>query len=265
MSTKEQVTYKTEEEIELIRESSLLVGKTLGELKKHIQPGVTTQKLDEIAEEFIRDHGAIPGFKDYAPSFGESPFPYTLCTSLNEEVVHGMPSSKVVLQEGDIISVDCGVLKNGYYGDSAYTFAVGEIPSKVSRLMQITKESLYLGIEKAIAGNRLGEISYAIQKHAERHGYSIVREMVGHGLGVNLHEPPEVPNHGKRRSGMKLQEGLVIAIEPMINLGKRHIKVGKDGWTVFATDRLPSAHYEHCIVVRKGKAEILSTFEYIEN
>ncbi len=265
MATKDQATYKTEEEIELIRQSSLLVGKTLGELNKHIEPGVTTQKLDAIAEEFIRDHGAIPGFKDYAPSFGDSPFPYTLCTSVNEEVVHGMPSPKRRLEEGDIISVDCGVLLNGYYGDSAYTFAVGEIPSKVARLMKVTKESLYKGIEKAVAGNRLGEISYAIQKHAELHGFSIVREMVGHGLGVNLHEPPEVPNYGKRRSGAKLKEGLVIAIEPMINLGKRSIKVDDDGWTVYATDRLPSAHYEHCIVIRKGEAEILSTFEYIEN
>jgi len=265
MSIKDKVIIKTEEEIELIRQSSLLVGKTLGELKKHIVPGVTTHKLDSIAEEFIRDHGAIPGFKDYAPSFGESPFPYTLCTSVNEEVVHGMPSSSRVLKEGEIISIDCGVLMNGYYGDSAYTFAVGEIPSKVQRLMKVTKESLYKGIEKAVAGNRLGEISYAVQKHAEQYGYSVVKEMVGHGLGENLHEPPEVPNYGRRKSGMRLPEGLVIAIEPMINMGKRAIKVAPDGWTVYATDRLPSAHYEHCIVIRKGEAEILSTFEFIEN
>ncbi|MEO0896058.1 MAG: type I methionyl aminopeptidase [Bacteroidota bacterium] len=265
MSLKDKVIIKTEEEIDLIRQSSLLVGKTLGELKKHIVPGVTTHKLDTIAEEFIRDHGAIPGFKDYAPSFGDSPFPYTLCTSVNEEVVHGMPSPKRELREGEIISIDCGVLMNGYYGDSAYTFPVGEISSKVQRLMTVTKESLYKGIEKAVAGNRLGEISYAVQKHAEQYGYSVVKEMVGHGLGENLHEPPEVPNYGRRRSGMKLPEGLVIAIEPMINMGKRGIKVAADGWTVYATDRLPSAHYEHCVVVRKGKAEILSTFEFIEN
>ena len=265
MASVKEIRLKREEEIELIRESSLLVGKTLGELKKHIVPGVSTQKLDEIAETFIRDHGAIPGFKDYAPSFGESPFPSTLCTSVNEEVVHGMPSENRILEEGDIISIDCGVLKNGYYGDSAYTFAVGEISSKKRRLMDVTKEALYKGIEKAVAGNRLGDISHAIQRHAETYGYSIVREMVGHGLGQNLHEPPEVPNYGRRRTGMKLEEGLVIAIEPMINLGRRFIKVANDGWTVYATDRKASAHYEHCIVIRKDKAEILSTFDYIEN
>ena len=264
-AVKDQVILKSEEQIELIRESSRLVGKTLGERKKHIKPGVHTLALDKIAEEFIRDHGAIPAFKDYAPSFGETPFPNTLCTSLNEEVVHGMPSQHQVLNEGDIISIDCGVLLNGYFGDSAYTFAVGEVSSKVRKLMEVTKESLYKGIEKAVAGNRLGEISYAVQKHAEVYGFSVVREMVGHGLGENLHEPPEVPNYGRKRSGMRLPEGLVLAIEPMINMGKRHIKVANDGWTVFATDRLPSAHYEHCIVIRKDKAEILSTFEFIEN
>lgn len=261
----DQVNYKTEEEIELIRESSLLVGKTLGELNKHIQPGVSTLKLDRIAEEFIRDHGAIPAFKDYDASFADFPFPYTLCVSVNEEVVHGMPGESRLLKDGDIVSIDCGVLMNGYYGDSAYTFAVGEISSKKRRLMNVTKESLYKGIEKAVEGNRLGDIANAIQRHAEMYGYSIVREMVGHGVGKSLHEPPEVPNYGRRRTGLKLKEGMVIAIEPMINMGRRFIKVAKDGWTVFASDRQPSAHYEHCIVIRKDKAEILSTFEYIEN
>ena len=259
------ITLKTEKEIELIKESSLLVGKTLGEVNKHIRPGVNTLELDKIAEEFIRDHGAIPAFKDYNPSFGSSPFPYSLCISVNEEVVHGMPSSKRNLKEGDIVSIDCGVYMNGYYGDSAYTFAVGEISSKKRRLMDVTKQSLYKGIEKAIDGNHLGDVSNAIQRHVEAFGYSIVREMVGHGLGSNLHEPPEVPNYGRRRSGLKLQEGMVLAIEPMVNLGRRFIKIAEDEWTVFATDRLPSAHYEHAIVIRKGKAEILSTFEYIEN
>lgn len=259
------ITLKTDEEIELIRESSLLVGKTLGEVNKHIRPGVDTLTLDTIAEEFIRDHGAIPAFKDYNPSFGSSPFPSSLCISINEEVVHGMPSRNRILKEGDIVSIDCGVYMNRYYGDSAYTFAVGEISSKKRRLMDVTKQSLYKGIEMAKAGNRMGDISYAIQKHAETFGYSIVREMVGHGLGRNLHEPPEVPNYGRRQRGLLLKEGMVLAIEPMINLGRRFIKIADDGWTVFATDRMPSAHYEHAVVIRKDKADILSTFQYIEN
>ncbi|MEM6345686.1 MAG: type I methionyl aminopeptidase [Bacteroidota bacterium] len=261
----ERVSYKTEEEIDLIRESSLLVGKTLGELSKHIRPGVNTLELDTIAETFIRDHGGVPAFKNYQPGFSDTPFPGSICSSVNEVVVHGMPSKTAVLKEGDIISVDCGVLLNGYYGDSAYTFPVGEISAKKRRLLEVTKQALYKGIEKAIAGNNVGDISNAIQRHAEAYGYSIVKEMVGHGLGKNLHEPPEVPNYGRRRSGMKLQEGLVLAIEPMINLGRRFIKVDKDGWTVFATDRQASAHFEHDVVIRKGKAEILSTFDYIEN
>ncbi|WNJ21530.1 type I methionyl aminopeptidase [Pontibacter sp. G13] len=259
------ITYKTPEEVELIRQSSILVGKTLGELKKAIRPGVSTLELDDLAETFIRDHGAIPAFKGYAPSFGETPFPNTLCTSVNEEVVHGMPSASRILKDGDVISIDCGVLMNGYYGDSAYTFTVGEVSAKVRRLLEVTKESLYKGIEQAVAGNNVGAISHAVQRHAETYGYSVVREMVGHGLGKNLHEPPEVPNYGKRRDGIKLREGLVIAIEPMINLGKRHIDVESDGWTIFATDRLPSAHFEHSLVIGKDKADILSTFEYIEN
>ena len=263
--SKEKVTLKTDEEIALIRESSLLVSKTLGELSKHIRPGVSTLELDQVAETFIRDHGGVPAFKNYSPSFGDSPFPATLCTSLNHEVVHGLPSERVILGEGDILSVDCGVLKDGYYGDSAYTFAVGEISAKKRRLMQITKEALYKGIEQAVAGKRLGEISYAVQRHAETYGYSVVREMVGHGLGKQLHEAPEVPNYGRRRSGPVLQSGMVLAIEPMINMGKRHIKVADDGWTVFAKDLQPSAHYEHSIVVQNGQPLILSTFEFIEN
>lgn len=265
MSEQATITYKTQDEVELIRQSSLLVGKTLGEIGKMVEPGVSTLQLDKMAEAFIRDHGAVPAFKDYQPSFGKSPFPYSLCTSINEEVVHGMPSKNRILKEGDIISIDCGVYMNGYYGDSAYTFAVGEISSKKRRLMDVTKAALYKGIEKAIAGNRMGEVSNAIQRHAENHGYSIVREMVGHGLGKELHEPPEVPNYGKRRSGDRLKEGMVLAIEPMINLGRRHIKEASDGWTIYAMDRKPSAHYEHSVLIRKGKPEVLTTFEFIEN
>lgn len=262
---KGKIILKSPEEVELIRQSSLLVGKTLGELSKHIRPGANTLELDRMAEEFIRDHGGKPAFKDYAPSFGETPFPYSLCISINEEVVHGMPGAQRYLNDGDIVSVDCGVEMNGYFGDSAYTFPVGEISSKTRRLLQITKECLYKGIEKAVAGNRLGEVSYAIQRHAETYGYSIVREMVGHGLGASLHEAPEIPNFGKKRSGPRLMEGMVVAIEPMINLGRRFIDVAEDGWTVYARDRKPSAHYEHDVYIRKGKADILSSFEFIEN
>ena len=266
MATKEaKIICRTPEEVQLIKESSLLVGKTLGELRKHIVPGVNTRRLDDIAEAYIRDSGGVPAFKNYSPSFGESPFPASLCISINEEVVHGIPSTNRILQDGDIVSIDCGVLMNGYFGDSAYTFAVGEISAKKKRLMEVTRQSLYLGIEKAVAGNRLGEISHAIQRHVENFGFSIVREMVGHGVGSRLHEPPEVPNFGRRRSGIRLQEGMVLAIEPMVNLGKRFIDTAKDGWTIYAKDRQPSAHYEHCIVIGKEKAEILSTFEFIEN
>lgn len=251
------IYYKTEEEIELIRESSLLVGKTLAEVAKLIQPGVVPLELDSVAETFIRDNGGVPGFKDY------NGFPNTLCISVNAEVVHGIPSKKS-LQEGDIVSVDCGVLKNGFYGDSAYTFAVGEIKAEIRALMQATKDSLYKGIEQATVGNRVGDIGYAIQNYTEAKGYGVVRELVGHGLGKNLHEGPEVPNYGRRGRGGKLAEGLVLAIEPMINLGVKEVKYAKDGWTVVTADGKPSAHYEHDIVVRKGKAEILSTFKYIE-
>jgi methionyl aminopeptidase len=260
-----KIYLKTDEEIELIRESSLLVSKTLGALGKLIRPGISTLELDTFAEGFIRDHGGIPGFKNHRASFHDTPYPFTLCTSVNEEVVHGMPSDRVILEEGDIISVDCGVIMNGFYGDSAYTFAVGEIPSKKRRLMEVTYQSLQKGIEAAIVGNRVGDIGNAVQLHAEMYGYSVVKEMVGHGLGRNLHEAPEVPNYGRRNSGVLLEEGLVIAIEPMINLGKRHIRVGPDGWTVLAKDKQPSAHFEHVVVVRKEKAEVLTTFAFIEN
>ncbi len=248
---------KTNKEIELIKESSLLVGKTLAEVAKLIKPGVKTIDLDKCAEEYIRDHGATPGFKGY------NGFPYTLCISINENVVHGFPSDKE-LKDGDIVSVDCGTLKNGFYGDSAYTFAVGEVNGEVLKLMKCTKESLYIGIEMAFAGNRVGDIGSAIQKYVEGFGYSVVRDLVGHGLGKNLHEKPEVPNYGRRGTGPKLKEGMVLAIEPMINLGTKKVVQEKDGWTIRTADRKPSAHFEHDVAIRKGKAEILSTFEYIE-
>lgn len=248
---------KSLEEIELIRESSLLVGKTLGEVSRAIKPGVKPLDLDTIAFEFIKDHGGVPGFLNY------NGFPNSLCISINESVVHGIPTNDP-LREGDIISVDCGVLKNGYYGDSAYTFPVGDISDEVQQLLDTTKECLRLGIEMAVAGNRVGDIGFAVQQEAERKGYGVVRELVGHGLGRKLHEAPEVPNFGKQGRGPKLVEGLVIAIEPMINLGKKEIVQLKDGWTILTADRKPSAHFEHTIVVRKGKAEILSSFDYIE-
>jgi methionyl aminopeptidase len=248
---------KTLEEIELIRESSLLVGKTLGEVSRAIKPGVKPLDLDKLAFEFIKDHGGVPGFLNY------NGFPNSLCISINESVVHGIPTNDP-LKEGDIISVDCGVLKNGYYGDSAYTFPVGSISDEVQKLLDTTKECLRLGVEKAVAGNRVGDIGFAVQQEAERNGYGVVRELVGHGLGKKLHEAPEVPNFGKQGRGPKLVEGLVIAIEPMINLGKKEIVQLKDGWTILTADRKPSAHFEHTLVVRKGKAEILSSFDFIE-
>ncbi len=259
------ITYKTEEEIARLRTSAQLVGKTLAEVGKRIEPGVSTLDLDNLAEEFIRDNGAIPAFKNYQPKFDDRPFPCSLCVSVNEEVVHGFALADKVLQEGDIVSIDCGVLKDGYYGDSAYTFSVGEVSSKKKKLLEVTKASLMKGIEKAIEGNRLGEISNAIQKHAELYGFSVVREMVGHGVGTHLHEPPEVPNYGRRRSGPRLKAGMVLAIEPMINMGRRHISIAEDGWTVFASDHQPSAHFEHMIVIRNGAPEILTTFGFIEN
>jgi methionyl aminopeptidase len=248
---------KTPEEIGLIKQSSLLVGKTLAEVARHLRPGITTRELDRIAEQFIRDHGAIPGFKGYHG------YPAALCISVNSVVVHGIPNDYVI-KEGDIVSVDCGVVLNGYWGDSAYTFEVGEVDPEVSLLLRRTLESLYKGIDAAVAGNRIGDIGHAVQSHVEQFGYGVVRDLVGHGLGRQLHEKPEVPNFGRRGTGPQLHEGMVLAIEPMINLGTPHVIMDKDGWTIRTRDGKPSAHFEHDIVVRKGKAEILSTFSYIE-
>ncbi|MCK4920381.1 MAG: type I methionyl aminopeptidase [Bacteroidales bacterium] len=251
------INYKTEEEIEKLRESNLLVSKTLAEIAKYIQPGVTTGKLDAIAEEFIRDHKAVPGFLGY------NKYPKTLCTSVNSQVVHGIPSDDI-LEDGDIVSVDCGVILNDYYGDTAYSYAVGNISQEKKELLRVTKESLYIGIENAVAGKRIGDIGHAVQFHCEENGYSVVREMVGHGLGRDLHEEPEVPNYGKRGAGVLLKKGLVICIEPMINLGKRHIIQEPDGWTIRTTDRKPSAHFELAVAVGDKEPDILSTFKYIE-
>ena len=251
------IYYKTEEEIDLIRNSSLLVAKTHAEIAGLIKPGITTLALDKIAEEFIRDNGGVPAFKGYGG------FPSTLCMSPNDQVVHGIPNDRV-LEDGEILSVDCGVVMNGYFGDSAFTYEVGEVDAETKQLLKVTKESLYKGIEMAVSGNRIGDIGYAVQKHAESFGYGVVRELVGHGVGKNLHESPEVPNYGRRGRGAKLQEGLVIAIEPMINMGTRKIMQHNDGWTITTIDNKPSAHFEHTIVVRKEKAEILSSFEEIE-
>ncbi len=251
------IYYKTEEEIELMRISNMLVARTHGEIAKVIEAGVTTKKLDQIAESFIRDNAGIPGFLGYHG------YPNTLCISVNSTVVHGLPS-EYTLKDGDIVSVDCGVIMNGYYGDSAYTYTIGEVKPEVRKLLQVTLESLYKGIEKAVEGNRLGDISYAVQSHCESYGYSVVREMVGHGVGKKLHEKPEVPNYGKRGSGLVLKKGLVLAIEPMINMGKKEIFQTKDGWTIKTKDGLPSAHFEHTIAIDKGKADILSSFEFVE-
>lgn len=248
---------KTEKEIALLRESNQLVGKTLAELAKVIRPGITTLYLDRLAEEFIRDNKAVPGFLGY------NGYPYTLCVSVNENVVHGFPSS-YVLKEGDIVSIDCGTILNGFYGDSAYTFCVGEVASEIMTLLKTTKESLYLGIEKAIAGNRIGDIGNTVQTYCESKGFSIVRELVGHGVGRKMHEEPEVPNYGRKGSGPLLKKGMVIAIEPMICYGKRNIVMEKDGWTIRTRDRQPAAHYEHTIAIGETKAEILSSFDYLE-
>jgi methionyl aminopeptidase len=249
---------KTDEEIELLRISNQIVAKTLAEVAKLIAPGVSTAKLDKVAEEFIRDNGAVPGFLGYGG------FPKSICTSVNDQVVHGIPSEKVVLKEGDIISVDCGAYINGFHGDSAYTFPVGEVKPEIMDLLRTTKESLFLGIEQAVEGKRMGDIGSAIQSHCEVKGYSVVREMIGHGVGRNLHESPEVPNYGRKGNGTMLKTGMTIAIEPMINMGKRQLVFENDGWTTRTIDRMPSAHFEHSVAVRKGKADILSTFEYIE-
>jgi methionyl aminopeptidase len=251
------IYFKTEEEIEIQRESSLLVGKTLAEVARLIRPGVKTIELDKVAETFIRDHGAVPGFKGYGG------FPGSLCISVNEEVVHGIPGNRE-LKDGDIVSVDCGTLKNGFYGDSAYTFAVGEVKPEVLLLLERTKASLYLAIEQATVGKRVGDIGNAIQQYVESFGYSVVRDLVGHGVGRNLHEKPEVPNYGRKGTGVKLIKGMVLAIEPMINLGVKEVNIDKDGWTIRTADLKPSAHFEHDVAIRDGKADVLSTFEFIE-
>ena len=253
---------KTEDEIELLRESNLLVGKTLGELAKIIKPGVTTKELDKVAEEFIRDNGAIPTFKGFPNPYG-GPFPASICTSVNEQVVHGIPGD-VVLRDGDIISVDCGTYLNGFCGDSAYTFCVGEVDDDVRKLLQVTKESLYIGIQNAVHGKRLGDIGYSIQQHCESNSYGVVREFVGHGIGKEMHEEPKVPNYGQRGSGTMLKSGLCIAIEPMITLGERQVVLESDGWTVRTRDRKAAAHFEHTVAVRNGEADILSSFQFIE-
>lgn len=256
-----KIYLKTDDEIELIRESCLLVSKTIAEVGKNIKEGISTIALDKIAEQFILDNGAKPAFKGYRKE--NSVFNYTLCISVNEQVVHGIPG-KYVLKNGDIVSIDCGVVKNGFYGDSAYTFPVGEISNEVRQLLSITKESLYKGIENATAGKRIGDISNAVESTVTPFGYGIVRELVGHGIGRNLHEAPEVPNYGKRGSGIRIEDGLVIAIEPMINMGTREVEIEKDGWTVSTADKKLSAHFEHTVAVRKNKADILTTFNYIE-
>jgi len=248
---------KTDEEIGLLRESNLLVSRTLAEMAALIKPGVTTLYLDSVAETFIRDNGAFPAFKGYGG------FPNTLCTSVNEEVVHGIPSG-YVLKEGDIISVDCGVILNGWYGDSAFTFPVGEISDELKKLLEYTRASLEDGVKMAVSGNRVGDISHAVQTKAESGGYSVVRELVGHGLGKKLHESPEVANWGKQGTGPRMEKGLVICIEPMINLGRKETVQMTDGWTIKTADGRPSAHFEYAVAVDRGKADVLTTFEFIE-
>lgn len=251
------IKYKTSEEIELMRESAQIVSKTLGLMAELITPGITPLQLDKKADEFIRDHQAVPGF------LGLYDYPNSIITSVNEQVVHGIPTDRP-LQEGDVVGVDIGVLKNEFYGDHAYTFAVGEIPEDVKKLLKVTKECLDLGIEQLVSGNRIGDVSFVIQQHAEKNGYGVVRELVGHGLGRKMHESPEVPNFGKRGRGSKIQEGLVVAIEPMINMGTRRVVQLNDGWTIVTADNKPSAHFEHDVAVVNGKPEVLSTFKYIE-
>lgn len=251
------IIYKTPEEIEIMREAAQIVSRTLGLLAAHIEPGVTPLELDKMAEDYIRSQDAIPGF------LGLYDFPNTLCISVNDQVVHGIPND-TPLKEGDIISVDCGAIYKGYYGDHAYTFAVGKISPEVEKLLRVTKECLDLGIAETKAGNRIGDIGFAIQQHAEKHGYGVVRDLVGHGLGKTMHEEPQVPNYGRRGSGKKIQNGLTIAIEPMINMGTEKVVQLDDNWTIVTEDGLPSAHFEHDVAVVNGQPEVLSTFKYIE-
>jgi len=252
------IHYKSKAEVEIMRESNLLLSKALAEVAKIIRPGISTLEIDRLAEEFILDNGATPSFKGYQD------FPFACCISVNDAVVHGFPT-KDLLKEGDIVSVDVGVYKNGFHGDSAYTFAVGDIADDLKQLLKVTKASLYKGIEKAVHGNRVGDIAFAIQYATEReHGYGVVRELVGHGIGRKLHEEPQVPNYGKRGTGAKLKEGMVIAIEPMINLGTKNVFHDKDGWTIRTSDGKPAAHFEHSVCIQRGKADILSSFTEIE-
>ncbi len=250
------IQLKTSEEIELMRQSARLVSKTLGMLAKEVKPGVTTKSLDTMAESFIRDHKAKPGF------LGLYGCPSTLLTSVNEAVVHGLPTDKP-LEDGDIVAIDCGVFMNGYYGDHAYTFEVGSVDLETLKLLEVTKQSLYKGIEAFTVGNRIGDIGFAVQQYCEAHGYGVVRELVGHGLGKKLHEDPEVPNYGKRGRGKKILEGMTIAIEPMINMGTQKVKQLEDGWTIVTQDGKPSAHFEHNVAIVNGKPELLSTFDYV--
>lgn len=256
------ITLKTEDEIELLRQANLLVGRTLGEIAKVVAPGVTTKQLDKLAEEYIRDNGAAPTFKGFPNPYG-SPFPASICTSVNDTVVHGIPNDEP-LKEGDIVSVDCGTLLNGFNGDSCYTFCVGEVADDVRQLLRTTKESLYLAIDQAIVGHRLGDVSAAVQDHCEKHGYGIVREFVGHGIGKEMHEDPMVPNYGRRGNGIMLKNGLCIAIEPMITMGSQEVYMDADRWTIKTKDGKPAAHYEHTIAIHHGKAEIMSSFEEVE-
>lgn len=250
--------YKSNEDVEIQRKSCLMVSKTLTEIAKMIKPGIQTLKLDDFAFEFIKDNGGFPSFKGYHG------FPYSLCISVNEQVVHGFPSS-YELKEGDIVSVDCGVYMNGFHGDHAYTFILGEVDQAILDLVRVTKEAVYLGAEQAIVGNRAGDIAYAIEHHTKsKHGYGVVRELVGHGVGKQMHEDPQIPNYGKRGTLKKLQENMVLAIEPMINLGTHKVDFWDDGWTVVTRDGKPSVHFEHDVCVRQGKAEILSDYAPIE-
>lgn len=254
---KNQIFYKTAEEIEILRDAAQIVSRTLGLIAAEIEPGADMGKIDKMAEEYIRSQGAEPGF------LGMYDFPNTLCVSINEEVVHGYPTGKI-LKDGDVVSVDCGSYYNGFYGDHAYTFEVGEVDPEISKLLRVTRECLQIGIDQAKVGNRIGDIGFAIQQHAESNGYGVVRELVGHGVGRTMHEEPQVPNYGRRGVGKKIQNGLVIAIEPMINLGTERVVTARDGWTILTADKKPSAHYEHDIAIVNGKADVLSTFSYVE-
>lgn len=263
--SKQRISIRTPEEIELLRQSSNLLSAVFGVVSENMQPGVPTLKLDRVAYEYIKDHGGTPAFLNYKPRSSKTAYPFTLCISINDAVVHGMPNESLVVREGDIVSVDCGVELNGYFADSAYTFVVGEVKPEIQKLVDTTYECLMLGISKAIHGNRIGDIGHAVQYHAEKQNYGVVRDLVGHGIGTSLHEPPEIPNYGSRGKGLMLMEGMVIAIEPMINMGTKKLKLHNDGWTLTTRDGLPSAHFEHTVLVKKDKAEILTSFEFIQN